>query len=154
MVNYNNSIIYKICCKDINIKDIYIGSTTNFNRRKQKHRNLVLNGFNRDGEYNTKVYNFIRDNGDWDNWQMIQIEQYKANNKRHLEQRERYWLEKLKATLNTNKPYITNDEKNNYYNNNVKNNKIYCKFCDSSFNKYFEKKHNISKNHIINFIHF
>lgn len=153
MVNYNNSIIYKLCCKDINVKDIYVGSTTNFNRRKQKHKQMVEYGFKKDGEYNTKVYNFIRDNGDWDNWQMIQIEQYSATNKRDLEKRERYWLEKLKATLNTNKPFTTNDEKNNYYKKR-KQNKIYCKFCDSSFDKYFEKKHNITKNHIINFIYF
>jgi len=38
MVNYEKSTIYKIVCKDVNIKDCYVGSTTNFNRRKQEHK--------------------------------------------------------------------------------------------------------------------
>ena len=35
MSKYNNSNIYKIFCKDTTIKEVYVGSTTNF-----KHRNI------------------------------------------------------------------------------------------------------------------
>jgi len=37
-IDYSKSIIYKICCNDINIIDIYIGSTTNFITRKAEHK--------------------------------------------------------------------------------------------------------------------
>ena len=33
-IDYSKTIIYKIVCKDINIKDCYVGSTTNFTNRK------------------------------------------------------------------------------------------------------------------------
>ena len=38
VVNYNQSIIYKICCNDTDVEDIYVGSTTNYYRRKQEHK--------------------------------------------------------------------------------------------------------------------
>ena len=38
MPNYSNSIIYKLCCKDINIKEIYVGSTTNFRSSKRENK--------------------------------------------------------------------------------------------------------------------
>ena len=43
MVNYNKSMIYKICCNDLKIKEIYIGSTTNFTKRKQTHKSYCNN---------------------------------------------------------------------------------------------------------------
>ena len=36
MVNYENAVIYKICCKDPTITDNYIGSTTEFRKIKKK----------------------------------------------------------------------------------------------------------------------
>ena len=91
MVNYTNSSIYKLCCKDPTITDIYIGSTTNFTRRKQDHKKNT-NGVS----CNIYVYRFIRENNGWDNWDMIEIEKYEATDKKHLETRERYWIETLK----------------------------------------------------------
>ena len=43
MVNYANGIIYKLCCLDPNITEIYIGSTTNKYRRKQQHKGICNN---------------------------------------------------------------------------------------------------------------
>ena len=37
-IDYSNTIIYKIVCKDQNIKDIYVGHTTNFVQRKHAHK--------------------------------------------------------------------------------------------------------------------
>ena len=96
--NYSESIIYKLCCLNSNITDIYVGSTTNFKARKNQHKNNSCNENNK--KYNYAVYKFIRDNGGWDNWDMIQVEQYNADSKRMLEMRERHWLETLKSTLN------------------------------------------------------
>lgn len=99
-MDYSHTIIYKICCKDTNIKDTYVGHTTNFTQRKNHHK-TTLN----DESCKRKVYECIRTNGGWDNWSMIQIEDYKCTNKREAEMRERYWMETLKSSLNCNNPY-------------------------------------------------
>jgi hypothetical protein len=99
-MDFSNTIIYKICCKDINIKDIYVGHTTNFTKRKNQHKTLV-----NDESCKRKVYECIRENGGWNNWSMIQIEDYQCKNKREAEMRERYWIETLQASLNCNNPY-------------------------------------------------
>ena len=87
MTKYDQSIIYKLRCKDTNITEIYVGSTTNFKHRKYCHKSrcnsVTLKG------YNLKVYKFIRDNGGFENWCMIEIEKYNAIDKRDLEKRER-----------------------------------------------------------------
>ena len=116
VVNYNKGIIYKLCCKDPEITDIYIGSTTDFTKRKWKHKHAC-----KKSEQN--VYNFIRENGNWDNWDMIQVEAYKAENKRDLESRERRWIETLKSTLNSYIPTRTSAE--HYQNNKEKIYEIY-----------------------------
>lgn len=112
-MDYSKSIIYKICCKDINVKEVYVGSTTNFDKRKCSHKNRCNNS--NDKSYNLNVYKFIRDNGGWDNFDMVMIEEYKCNDKLELHARERYYLEQLGATLNMCIPSRTKkeyDEKN------------------------------------------
>ena len=104
MVNYGKSMIYKLVCNDVNISDCYVGSTTNFYRRKQEHKSNCCN-------VNSKIYNsykyiFIRANGGFENWSMIIIENYSCENKRELEKKERYFMELLNATLNTKKSYL------------------------------------------------
>lgn len=116
MDRYMQSSIYKLSCKDINITDIYIGSTINFGHRKHDHKSRCINP-NVKG-YNRCVYKFIRANGGWSNWEMRQIEEYKAADKQALERRERFWIEKYKSTLNkyvptrTMKEYRTQKEYN------------------------------------------
>ena len=78
-VDYSNSTIYKLCCKDTSIKDIYIGSTTNFRQRKSQHKNCCNNENNK--HYNYRLYKFIRENGGFDNWEMFMIEEFKCENK-------------------------------------------------------------------------
>mgnify|MGYP003652635705 CR=1 FL=1 len=99
MPDYSKSIIYKLCCKDISITDIYVGSTCNFTRRKSEHKKCCHKPTNYSNFY-LKVYKFIRENGGWDNWDMIMLEQFSCENKRQKEMKEREWIEKLKATLN------------------------------------------------------
>ena len=103
MPHYQNSVIYKIChCNDLENENIYIGSTTNFTRRKYEHKNRCNNEKNT--EYNLPVYQFIRDNGGWEQFLMIPIEVYPCNDKKELEVRERYHIELLKSKLNKQKP--------------------------------------------------
>ena len=96
--NYKNACVYKLCCKDLKIKDIYIGSTTNFRVRKFHHK-YNCNSKNSQS-YHMYKYKFIRENGGWNNWQMIEIEKVVCNNKRELEKVERHWFDNLNATLN------------------------------------------------------
>ena len=108
MVNYSQSIIYKICCNNLEIKDIYIGSTTNFRLRKCQHKSSCNN--EKSKEYNKRVHQFIRDNGGWSNFDMVQIQQYNATDKNSLHARERYWIEQLKPSLNCCIPTRTKKE--------------------------------------------
>tara|TARA_R110002153_G_scaffold107484_2_gene247582 strand:+ start:1488 stop:2063 length:576 start_codon:yes stop_codon:yes gene_type:complete len=99
MVNYNNALIYKLCCKNTEIKDIYIGSTTNFTRRKHNHKSSC-NNINSKSHTQYK-YQFIRDNGGWDNWDMILIEKVNGNDKLELRKKEREYIEKFNSSLNS-----------------------------------------------------
>ena len=58
--------IYKIYCLDDNIKECYIGSSFNIKKRMRchKHSCSTINC----PKYNYKLYTFIRDNGNWSNW--------------------------------------------------------------------------------------
>jgi hypothetical protein len=75
-VDYSNTIIYKIYCKDENVKDVHVGHTTNFSKRKWKHKNNVMNP----NASNLKIYNIIRANGGWSNWNMVEIAKYNCLN--------------------------------------------------------------------------
>ena len=109
MVNYGKSMIYKLCCKDPNITDIYIGSTTNFSRRKAEHKKSCNN--ENDKRYNQNVYQFIRSNGGFNNFDMILVENVNVDNKRDLEKIERDHIDKLQPSLNSRKSYRSDDEK-------------------------------------------
>ncbi len=98
-INYNNTVMYKIVCNDLNIKDLYVGHTTDFIRRKKKHKSVCNL---RSCDY--KIYKTIRENGGWDNWSMIEIEKYPCNDGNEATSRERYWYENLNSTLNTLHP--------------------------------------------------
>jgi hypothetical protein len=108
-MDYSNTIMYKICCKDTLVTDMYIGHTTNFLQRKHNHKSNCCNPNLKN--YNLNVYKFIRNNGGWNNWSMIQLETYNCNNSNEALMRERYWMELLKPKLNINNSYTTNEEK-------------------------------------------
>ena len=101
-------IIYKLVSTDINIKEIYVGSTINFRTRKCHHKGRCNN--ETDKNYNLNVYKYIRANGGWDTFDMIQIEEITHDTKQQLHARERYWIEELKATLNKQIPTRTHAE--------------------------------------------
>ena len=112
-IDYSKTIIYKICCNDLNVKEIYVGSTCNFIKRKSKHKDSCNNIKSK--QYNYKLYQFIRDNQGWENFSMIEIEKYSCNDNNEARSRERYWYENLNATLNIIKPIRTIEEKTEYY---------------------------------------
>mmetsp|Transcript_43994 Transcript_43994/g.56389 ORF Transcript_43994/g.56389 Transcript_43994/m.56389 type:complete len:193 (-) Transcript_43994:9-587(-) len=107
-IDYSMTIIYKIICHDLKIKDSYIGSTTCFKGRKSNHKLTCNNSTYKN--HNMKLYVFIRENGGWNNWSMLEIEKYPCNDKRESEARERYWYEELKGTLNSQFPQRSSKE--------------------------------------------
>jgi hypothetical protein len=111
---YEKTIIYKLFCKDDDVKEIYIGSTVNFRTRKIHHKYRCNN--EKDNAHNLYVYRFIRNHGGWKNWDMVPIEKYSCNDKTEKLIRERYWIESLNSKLNTDIPGRTREEYNREYN--------------------------------------
>jgi hypothetical protein len=68
-----------------------------------------------DKRYNLKVYECIRENGGWDNWDMIMIEECLLDNIFQALAKERFWMEQLQATLNSRVPNRQQTEYNKIY---------------------------------------
>jgi len=128
MPDYANTVIYKICCKNTDITDIYVGHTTNIKRRINNHKDSCNNPKN--NRYHLKVYEFIHNNGGWDNWNIIVLEEYPCNSRSDAIKKEREYYETLKPTLNTYYPQRTDEEYKEYYYNNKEN-----KECKKQYNK-------------------
>jgi group I intron endonuclease len=102
MCDYSNSVVYAIVCKDCEIKDMYVGSTNNIDKRKICHKSNCYN-VNSD-HYNRKVYKFIRENGGFDNFKFQILEEVCCENKQELLERERFYVECLEPSLNIEVP--------------------------------------------------
>jgi hypothetical protein len=102
-IDYSETSIYKIYCKDDTITDIYVGHTTNFYVRKYQHKN-ACNAINNE----VKIYKTIRANGGWDNWDMVEIAKYNCKNSIEARIKEQYHYVELKASLNSIPPYVNN----------------------------------------------
>jgi hypothetical protein len=112
VIDYSNTIMYKLVPNNLNLDLIYIGHTTNFRQRKALHKSRC-NNIN-DKCYNSKVYSMIRENGDWSEWSMIEIEKYPCLDSNEACKRERELIEQYNANLNTKKAYLTPEEILNY----------------------------------------
>lgn len=107
--DYQKGFIYKLCCLDTNITEIYIGSSTNYQNRKQEHKKRCCNENYK--EYNYKVYQFIRENGGWENWRMVILHDFPCNSKRELEKEETKMMRELKSELNDRYSFQTEEIK-------------------------------------------
>ncbi len=98
LIDYSNTIIYKIHCLNPDVKDIYVGHTTNFTKRKYHHKIDCNNG------KKLRIYNIIRDNGGWENWDMIELAKYNCKDsvEARIKEQEHYNL--LNPSLNSLKP--------------------------------------------------
>lgn len=92
-INYDNACIYQFE-KDGIIR--YIGSTTNFTHRKSQHK---TNCNNPNKNHSAPIYKFIRNNGGWDDFKMILIENYKCKCSNELRAREQHFFNEFKPTL-------------------------------------------------------
>ena len=72
VMDYSKNVIYRIVCNDLDVDYTYVGSTTNLNKRRYQHKYRC----NTEGSHGHtyKVYQTIRENGGFDNWQVIEVE--------------------------------------------------------------------------------
>lgn len=106
-------IIYKICCDDLP-EFIYVGSTKSFRERKARHKRNTLN------DSPEKLYNIIRENGGWDNWRMVILEDIGEVSLTQARIKEEEHRVKLNANLNTFSCYLTKEQKEQYIKENKK----------------------------------
>jgi hypothetical protein len=125
-LNYSNTIIYKIYCKNKEIKDIFIGHTTNFSKRKYRHKKNVDNN-------NNTLYNIIRENGGWNNWNMIEIAKLNCRDNIEAKIKEKEYFEVLK---NNNLNYIYLTDNNGIIDGKLISNIYFCNYCNLDFNNY------------------
>ena len=88
--------IYKICCDDCP-GFVYVGSTKAFRQRKNHHKHDCNNMIDR------KLYTTIRENGGWDNWRMVIIEDCGEISFTEARIKEEEHRVKLNANLNSQK---------------------------------------------------
>ena len=108
MNNYERTIMYKIVCKDTALQAVYVGHTTEFKKRCVNHRSRCYNP--NEKCYNIRLYRYIRENGGFDNFNIVIIEQCSFNNKKEAIAHEGYLVNILDASLNDRMPGRTSKE--------------------------------------------
>ena len=101
-IDYSNTIIYKITCKDPIVTDVYVGHTTNFVQRKHAHKQSCIN--DKTPNYKCKLYEVIRNNGGWINWKMEIINFFECHDHYEARKKEQEYFISLNATLNSIEP--------------------------------------------------
>jgi hypothetical protein len=94
-----------IYCLDVMITAVYVGHTTNFTNRKNNHKTKCNNP--KDPKHNLYVYQYIRANGGWDNFDMIILEKCNCKDEDEATLLEHKWFIEKQATLNKNVPART-----------------------------------------------
>ena len=104
-----NYFMYKICPKNKELALCYVGHTINFSERMRHHKLQALN--ENGNKSHQKHYVAIRQNGGWDEWEMIEIEKINAKTKLEARMREQELIKEHKANLNILSAFITEDER-------------------------------------------
>ena len=93
----------------------YIGSTTNFRRRKRAHKSVCDNPLTK--EYHFTVYKTIREQGGWTKWEMHPLEEMRGT-KLQARIREQAYLMKCKSeiesendSVNMRSAYLSDEER-------------------------------------------
>ena len=110
-MDYSKTIIYKIQHREKE-ELIYVGHTTNFDKRKHQHKNLANNSNPDTRDFNILLYKLIRENGGWDSFKMIQVKEFCCQNRREASAEEDKILLDLKATMNKNRASRSDEEYN------------------------------------------
>jgi predicted GIY-YIG superfamily endonuclease len=153
-IDYSKSMIYKIEHQD-KPELIYVGSTTDFTRRKNNHKSKCNNSNNK--SYNLKLYQMIRSNGGWESFKIIIIKELNCKNKVELLLEEDRMMKEMKANLNSCRAHPSDQEKfeskkesdKNYRENNYEsiNKKCSCD-CGGKFTFKHKSVHEKTKKHL------
>jgi len=113
--------IYKLQCKAQNGKPlglgcveaswdkfIYIGSTFDKKKRCDGHK-YMCNTETKRG-HSRLVYKLIRENGGFDNWEMIIIEKKRCESSEELRKLEQMWIDTVGPILNQAKAWVSEEE--------------------------------------------
>ena len=159
MIDYSNTIIYKITCNDSTVHDTYVGHTTNFVQRKHAHKQSCIN--TKSANYKCKVYETIRNNGGWLNWKMEIINFFNCTNHYEARLKEQEYFVLLNANLNSIEPIpppkpvkikqtipITVSDQTNQMSRNIAK-KYVCEPCAYVTSNIFDfNKHKTTRKHI------
>ena len=107
--DYSKTVIYKIQCKDPNIGQTYGGHSTNLKSRISDHKKTCNHPNLKN--YNQYIYQFIRANGGWDNWQVVWQYDYPCANLGEALLEETKFIKENKCELNKNMPFVSKEEK-------------------------------------------
>ena len=107
-IDYSNGLIYSIVCKTDETM-LYIGSTTNYTKRKNLHKSTCNN--ENSEHHNLQVYVMIRANGGWDNFDMKPIKEFPCESKIQLVIEEERIRVEMQAKLNTRRAYRSPEER-------------------------------------------
>jgi hypothetical protein len=153
MANYNESRIYKIYCTLSTINEFYIGSSAEYEKRCILHKSNVTNI--NSPMYGYKLYNYIRNNGGWNNFTVEVLEKYPCKNRKELNIREEWWKQQEQPTLNERKAHRTEEDLKDYTSQYYKVNKthirananqvIQCSNCDKTYTKENKTHHQKTK---------
>lgn len=120
---FNNTIfgiIYLIKHKTCDDKKVYVGSTNNLKKRINEHKSSCNN--EKCNDYNLKIYQYIRENGGFNQYEFIILECYAYNFKHDLLCKEDYYIKMYPNNLNSQRAYLTDEEHKNrhkkYYDEN------------------------------------
>jgi len=145
-IDYSNTIIYKITCKDLTVKDVYVGHTTNFVQRKHAHKQSCIN--DKSTNYNCKLYEVIRNNGGWNNWKMEIINFFNCQDHYEARKIEQDFFVSLNATLNSIEPMPKPKIKLIEVKESKENQIFYCEICNiHCANSNLLESHNNTKKH-------
>ncbi len=106
--DFSQGLIYSIICKTDETL-IYVGSTTNFTQRKNRHKTACNNEKHRD--HNTPVYVMIRANGGWDSFDMKPVREFPCENNIQLVIEEERIRKDMHANLNTYRAFLSPEER-------------------------------------------
>ena len=142
--DYKNSVIYRIYCKNPDITDCYIGSSKCFEDRFYTHKSMCNTKHNK--HHNLYLYQFIRENGGWDNFDREVLEYYPCNNNEELTLKEQEYITKFKPKLNINNAFTSEEVK---IKQKIKKYKKYreSEKCKETERKYTEKLMNDPERH-------
>jgi len=101
--------MYKVCPKNKGLNFCYIGHTNNFVNRIRQHKNASEN--EKHSKAYQRLYETIRNNGGWSEWEMIEIDKIYGKPKLEARMREQELIDEYNANINSVSTDITEEQR-------------------------------------------